>query len=102
MPVLPRTPLLGTWVDRERPDSPPRIRLAGVIPCKSRCTANGSAIGHVAYVGRVMTANNFPSRTLGWLAIAIGGVTLIGVVALILFFTFLSEPSLVREEAKAR
>jgi hypothetical protein len=35
-----------------------------------------------------MTANNFPSRTLGWLAIAIGGVTLIGVISLILFFTF--------------
>jgi len=35
-----------------------------------------------------MTANNFPSRTLGWLAIAIGGVTLIGIVSLILFFTF--------------
>jgi hypothetical protein len=34
-----------------------------------------------------MTANNFPSRTLGWVAIAIGGVTLIGVVSLILFFT---------------
>jgi hypothetical protein len=35
-----------------------------------------------------MRANNFPSRTLGWLAIAIGGVTLIGAVSLILFFTF--------------
>ena len=35
-----------------------------------------------------MTANNFPSRTLGWTAIALGGVTLIGVVSLILFFTF--------------
>jgi hypothetical protein len=35
-----------------------------------------------------MTANNFPSRTLGWLAIAIGRVTLIGIVSLILFFTF--------------
>jgi hypothetical protein len=35
-----------------------------------------------------MTANNFPSRTLGWLAIAIGGVALVGVVSLILFFTF--------------
>jgi hypothetical protein len=34
-----------------------------------------------------MTANNLPSRTLGWVAIAIGGVTLIGVVSLILFFT---------------
>jgi len=34
-----------------------------------------------------MTANNFPSRTLGWLAIAIGGVILIGDVSLILFFT---------------
>jgi hypothetical protein len=35
-----------------------------------------------------MTANNFPSRILGWLAIAIGGVALIGVVSLILFFAF--------------
>lgn len=35
-----------------------------------------------------MTATNFPSRTLGWLAIALGGVTLIGLVSLILFFTF--------------
>ena len=35
-----------------------------------------------------MTANNFPSRTFGWVAIAIGGVTLIGVVFLILLFTF--------------
>ncbi len=34
-----------------------------------------------------MTAINFPSRTLGWVAIALGGVTLIGVVSLILFFT---------------
>jgi hypothetical protein len=75
-------------VKRERPDSPPRIRLGGVIPCKLRCTANGSTIEHVAHVGGVMRANNFPSRTLGWLAIAIGGVTLIGVVSLFLFFTF--------------
>jgi hypothetical protein len=35
-----------------------------------------------------MTANNLPSGTLGWLAIALGGGTLIGVVSLILFFTF--------------
>jgi len=35
-----------------------------------------------------MTANNFPSRTPGWLAIAIGAVALVGVVSLILFFTF--------------
>jgi len=34
-----------------------------------------------------MTANNPPSRTLGWLAIAIGGVILIGDISLILFFT---------------
>ncbi len=34
-----------------------------------------------------MTANNFPSRTLGWVANALGGLTLIGVVSLILFFT---------------
>ena len=34
-----------------------------------------------------MRANNFPSRTLGWVAIALGGLTLIGVVSLILFFT---------------
>ncbi len=35
-----------------------------------------------------MTANDSPSRPLGWLAIAIGGVILIGDVSLILFFTF--------------
>jgi hypothetical protein len=35
-----------------------------------------------------MTANNFPLRTPGWLAIAIGAVALVGVVSLILFFTF--------------
>ncbi len=34
-----------------------------------------------------MTANNSPSRTLGWLAIAIGAVILIGDISLILFFT---------------
>ena len=35
-----------------------------------------------------MTANNFPLRTTGWLAIVNGGVTLLGIGALILFFTF--------------
>ncbi len=35
-----------------------------------------------------MTTNDFPSGTLGWVAIAIGGVTLIGLVSLILYFTF--------------
>jgi hypothetical protein len=35
-----------------------------------------------------MTANNFPSSTLGWAVIALGGVTLIGVVSLTLFFAF--------------
>jgi hypothetical protein len=34
-----------------------------------------------------MTANNPPSRTLGWVAIAVGGVILVGVVSLALFFT---------------
>jgi hypothetical protein len=34
-----------------------------------------------------MTANNSPSRTLGWFAIATGGVILIGDISLILFFT---------------
>jgi hypothetical protein len=34
-----------------------------------------------------MTANESPSRTLGWLAIATGGVILIGDVSLMLFFT---------------
>jgi hypothetical protein len=34
-----------------------------------------------------MTANNSPSRTVGWLAIATGGVILIGDVCLMLFFT---------------
>ena len=34
-----------------------------------------------------MTANNSPSRTLGWLAIATGGVILIGDASLTLFFT---------------
>jgi hypothetical protein len=35
-----------------------------------------------------MTTNDSPSRTFGWLAIATGGVALIGVVSLISFFTF--------------
>ena len=35
-----------------------------------------------------MTANDSSSRTLGWVAIAVGGVVLVGDVALILFFTF--------------
>jgi hypothetical protein len=34
-----------------------------------------------------MSANDFPSRNLGWLAIAVGGVILLGDVTLILFFT---------------
>lgn len=34
-----------------------------------------------------MTANNPPSRTVGWLAIATGGVILVGDVSLMLFFT---------------
>jgi hypothetical protein len=37
-----------------------------------------------------MTANNFSSRTPGWLALAVGVVALVGVVSLILFFTFSS------------
>jgi hypothetical protein len=39
------------------------------------------------HMGGVMSANNSPSRNLGWLAIAVGGVILIGDVSLILFFT---------------
>ena len=35
-----------------------------------------------------MTINDFPSRAAGWLAITLGGVTLLGTVSLILFFTF--------------
>ena len=35
-----------------------------------------------------MTTNGFPSRTLGWLTIALGEVGLLGAVSLILFFTF--------------
>jgi hypothetical protein len=34
-----------------------------------------------------MTARNFLSRSTGWLAIAIGAVTLLGIVTLMLFFT---------------
>ena len=34
-----------------------------------------------------MTSMNFPPRTISWLAIAIGGVTLLGIASLILFFT---------------
>jgi len=34
-----------------------------------------------------MAASTFPSRPIGWLAIAIGTVTLLGIVSLILFFT---------------
>ena len=37
-----------------------------------------------------MSANNPPSRNLGWLAIAVGGVILLGDVSLILFFTISS------------
>jgi hypothetical protein len=33
-----------------------------------------------------MAASNFPSRSIGWLAIAIGAVTVLGVVSLVLFF----------------
>jgi hypothetical protein len=33
-----------------------------------------------------MAASNFPSRPIGWLAIAIGAVTVLGVVSLVLFF----------------
>jgi len=39
-------------------------------------------------VGGLVTANDSSSRTLGWVAIAVGGVVLVGDVALILFFTF--------------
>jgi hypothetical protein len=39
------------------------------------------------HMGGVMSANNPPSRNLGWLAIAVGGVILLGDVSLILFFT---------------
>jgi hypothetical protein len=39
------------------------------------------------HMGGVMSANNSPSRNLGWLAIATGGVILIGDVSLMLFFT---------------
>lgn len=35
-----------------------------------------------------MTSNNLPSRSPGWLAIAIGVVAFVGVGSLILFFTF--------------
>jgi hypothetical protein len=38
-------------------------------------------------IGEGMAASTFPSRTIGWLAIAIGGVTLLGVGTLMLFFT---------------
>ncbi len=34
-----------------------------------------------------MAASNFPSRPIGWLAIAVGAMTLLGVVSIILFFT---------------
>ena len=34
-----------------------------------------------------MVTSNFPSRTIGWLLIIIGGVTFLGVVSIILFFT---------------
>ena len=34
-----------------------------------------------------MTSINFPTRTIGWLAITIGGVTLLGIVSIILLFT---------------
>ena len=34
-----------------------------------------------------MAASTFPSRLIGWLAIAIGAVTVLGIVSLMLFFT---------------
>jgi hypothetical protein len=34
-----------------------------------------------------MTASAFPSRTIGWLAITIGGVTFLGIATLMLLFT---------------
>ncbi len=34
-----------------------------------------------------MISINFPSRPIGWLAIAVGAMTLLGVVSIILFFT---------------
>src|SRR5215218_2327401 len=76
-----------TWVHKGRADSPSRIRLADIIPCKLRCSANGSTTLSMWHMGGVMTANNSPSRTVGWLAIATGGVILIGDISLMLFFT---------------
>ena len=37
-------------------------------------------------IGGHMTAPNFLSRPIGWLAIAIGAVTILGIVSLIFFF----------------
>ena len=34
-----------------------------------------------------MTPNNFPSQTIGWIAIAVGALTFIGLVFLVLLFT---------------
>jgi hypothetical protein len=74
-------------VNKRWAHSPSTIRLAGIIPCKLRCTANGSTTLSMRHIGGVMSANNCPSRNLGWLAIAVGGVILLGDVSLILFFT---------------
>src|SRR5919109_1263448 len=84
---LRRIFLPGTSVNKGRADSPSRIRLAGIISCNLRCSTNGSTTLSMWHTGGVMTANNSPSRTLGWLAIATGGVILIGDVSLMLFFT---------------
>jgi len=37
-------------------------------------------------IGGGMAASPFPSRSVGWLAIAIGAVTLLGIVSIVLFF----------------
>lgn len=73
-------------MNREKSDFAPKTRLAGNIPCKLHCGANDSAIQCLAF-RRSDGGDQFPFA-YRWLAIALGGVTLLGVVLLISFFTF--------------
>lgn len=73
-------------MNREKSDFAPKTRLAGNIPCKLHCGANDSAIQCLAF-RRSDGGDQFPFA-YRWLAIALGGVTFLGVVLLISFFTF--------------
>lgn len=73
-------------MNREESGFAPKTRLAGNILCKLHCGANSDAIQCLAF-SRSDGGDQFPFA-YRWLAIVLGGVTLLGVVLLILFFTF--------------